>query len=113
MTLDLSGHTECPECTRNLRLIEQCHASIDKAAMEGMLRSGERVAVFVEVGKKAAGFHAIPIKRLLELETDDEELKAAYQKSSESLGPGEILVIAAFLNEKHFGVYKLLPEPLN
>lgn len=112
MTLHLSGHTECPQCTRNLRLIEQCHAFIDKAAMEGMLRSGERVAVFVEVGKKAAAFHAIPIRRLFEIE-DDEELKAAYQKSSESLGPGEILVIAAISNEEHFGVYKLLPGPLN
>ncbi len=112
MTLHLSGHTECPECTRNLILINQCHAFIDKAAMKGMLRSGERVAVFVEVGKKAAGFHAIPIRRLFEIE-DDEELKAAYRKSSESLGPGEILVIAVFPNEEHFGVYKLLPEPLN
>ena len=112
MTLHLSGHTECPQCTRNLRLIKQCHAFIDKAAMEGMLKSGERVAVFVEVRKKTAGFYAIPIKRLLEME-DDEQLKAAYRKSSESLGPGEILIITAFLNEEHFGLYKLLPGPLN
>ena len=112
MTLHLSGHTGCPQCARNLRIIEHCHTFIDKAAMEGMLRSEERVAVFVEFGKKTAGFHAIPIKRLLEMESD-EELKAAYQKSSESLGPGEILVITAFLNEEHFGFYKLLPGLLN
>ena len=112
MTLHLYGHTECPQCKRNLRFIQVCQTSIDKAAMEGMARSGERVTVFVEVGKKAAGFHAIPIRRLFEIE-DDEELKAAYRKSSESLGPGEILVITAFLNEEHFGVYKLLPGPLN
>jgi hypothetical protein len=80
--------------------------------MEGMLKSGERVAIFVEFGRNAAGFHAIPITRLLQMESD-EELKAAYRKSSESLKPGDILVIASFLNEEHFGVYKLLPGPLN
>ncbi len=112
MTLHLSGHTECPQCTRNLGLIEHCHPFIDKVAIAGMLKCGERVAVFVEVRKKTAGFYAIPIRRLFEIE-DDEELKAAYRKSSESLGPGEILVITAFLNEEHFGVYKLLPGPLN
>lgn len=112
MTLHLSGQKECPQCIRNLRLIERCQAFIDKAAMEGMLRSGERVAVFVEFGGKAAGFHAIPITRLIEIE-NDEELKAAYRKSSERLKPGEILVIASFFNEEHFGVYKLLARPLN
>ena len=111
MALNLCEHKECPQCNRNLRLIQQCHAFIDKAALEGMQRSGERVAVFIEVGKKATGFQAIPFKSLIEIE-DNEELKAVYQRSFTNLKPGATLVIVAFPNEEHFGVYKLNPGPL-
>jgi hypothetical protein len=108
VALNLCGHKECPQCNRSLRLIEQYHAFIDKAALGGMQRSGERVAVFIDVRKKATGFLAIPLKTLIEIE-DNEELKAAYQRSCTNLKPGETLVIVAFPNEEHFGVYKLYP----
>ena len=112
MTFHFPDHQDCQRCKWNLWFIQRCHSFIDKAATQGMRRSGERVAVFLEVWKGTLGFHSIPIKRLVEIE-DDEELKSAYQKTSESLNPGEILVIAAFANEEHFGIYKLLPGPLN
>ena len=108
MALNLSGHKECPHCNRNLKLIEKCHPFIDKVALDGMQRAAERVAVMIEVGIKATGFQAIPLKNLIEIE-DNEELKAAYQRSCANLKPGETLVIVAFPNEEHFGVYKLYP----
>lgn len=108
MALNLCGHNECRQCNRNLRLIRHYQPFIDKVALDGMQRAGERVAVMIEVGKKATDFHAIPFKNLLEIE-DNEELKDAYQRSFTNLKTGETLIIVAFANEGHFGVYKLFP----
>lgn len=106
-------HSECVECTRNLKIIQHYRRIIDRKSLAGMQRTGERGVVFIAAKNNAVEFRAIRIVDLPRIERWDEELQAGYQKTLRNLKTGDTMIIVATASTNHIGIYKLTPANLN
>ena len=103
----------CEECRLNMKIIDAANDVISRQILDGMEKSGARVAIHISRNGDHLTFIAIrsaDVPRILAL---DEGFEAKYADCLRHLKIGESLIVMTTETTDHVGIYKLPPSALN
>jgi len=103
----------CEECRLNVDIISVNGDLISKQILQGMEKSGEKIAVHVNCKGELLSVMTIKTADVPHALSLDHELKARYTGYLKDLKAGEALVMMTTEGSNHVGIYKLPPRPLH
>lgn len=106
-------HQDCEECRLNVEIIGANGALISKQILQGMEKSGEKVAVHVNRKGELLSVMTIKIADVSETLSLDHDLEVKYAEYLKDLKTGESLIMMTTEGSNHVGIYKLPPRPLH
>ena len=106
-------HQDCEECQLNVEIISVNGDLISKEILQGMEKSGEKVAVHVNRKGELLSVMTIQTADLPENLSLDHEFEARYAEYLKDLKAGDALIMMTTEGSDHVGIYKLPPRPLH
>jgi len=106
-------HQDCEECRLNVEIIGANGDLISKEILQGMEKSGEKVAV--HVNRKGELLSVMTIKKgdVPQALSMDGEFEVKYAEYLKELKTGESLIMMTTEGSDHVGIYKLPPRFLH
>jgi len=106
-------HQDCEECRLNIEIIGANGDLISKQILQGMEKSGEKVAVHVSRKGELLSVMTIKTADVPETLPLDHEFEVKYTEYLKELKTGEALIMMTTEGSNHVGIYKLPPRPLH
>jgi hypothetical protein len=106
-------HQDCDECRLNVEIISVNGDLISKQILQGMEKSGEKIAVHVNRKGELLSVMTIKTADVPEALSLDHEFEAKYAEYLKDLKTGEALIMMTTEGSNHVGIYKLPPQPLH
>ena len=106
-------HQDCEECRLNVEIISVNGDLITKQVLQGMEKSGEKIAVHVNRKGELLSVMTIKTADVPQALFMDQEFEARYTEYLKNLKTGEALVMMTTEGSNHVGIYKLPPQPLH
>ena len=106
-------HQDCEECRLNVEIIGVNGDLISKQILQGMEKSGEKIAVHVNRKGELLSVMTIRTADVSEALSLDHEFEAKYTEYLNDLKTGEALIMMTTEGSNHVGIYKLPSRPLH
>jgi hypothetical protein len=106
-------HQDCDECRLNIEIISVNGDLISKQILQGMEKSGEKIAVHVNRKGELLSVMTIRTADVRETLSLDHEFEARYTEYLKDLKTGEALIMMTTEGSNHVGIYKLPPRRLH
>src|SRR5438093_12040748 len=106
-------HQDCDECRLNVEIISVNGDLISKQILQGMEKSGEKIAVHVNRKGELLSVMTIKTADVPEALSLDHEFEAKFAEYLKDLKTGEALIMMTTEGSNHVGIYKLPPGPLH
>jgi hypothetical protein len=106
-------HQDCDECRLNVEIISVNGDLISKQILQGIEKSGEKIAVHVNRKGELLSVMTIKTADVPEALSLDHEFEAKYAEYLKDLKTGEALIMMTTEGSNHVGIYKLPPRPLH
>lgn len=106
-------HVDCHECRLNMTIINTTAELISKQIVQGMEKSGTRVAAHVNRRGHFLTIMTIRSSDVPEVLSIDEQYTVDYRRFLNELQPGEALVMMTTHGTDHIGIYKLAARSLH
>jgi hypothetical protein len=106
-------HQDCDECRLNVEIISVSGDLISKQILQGMEKSGEKIAVHVNRRGELLSVMTIKTADVPEALSLDHEFEAKYAEYLKDLKTGEALIMMTTEGSNHIGIYKLPSRPLH
>jgi hypothetical protein len=106
-------HQDCEECQLNIEIIGINGDLISKQILQGMEKSGEQVAVYVNRKGELLSVLTVKTADVPDALSMDHEFEARYTENLRELKTGEALIMMTTEGSNHVGIYKLPPRLLH
>jgi hypothetical protein len=106
-------HQDCEECRLNVEIISVNGDLITKQVLQGMEKSGEKIAVHVNRKGELLSVMTIKTVDVPQALSMDHEFEVKYSEYLKDLKTGESLIMMTTEGSNHIGIYKLPPRPLH
>jgi hypothetical protein len=106
-------HQDCGECRLNVEIISVNGDLISKQILQGMEKSGEKIAVHVNRKGELLSVMTIKTVDVPQALSMDHEFEVKYSEYLKDLKTGESLIMMTTEGSNHIGIYKLPPRPLH
>ena len=105
-------HQDCEECRLNVEIISVNGDLISKQILQGMEKSGEKIAVHVNRKGELLSVMTVKLADVPDALSMDHEFEARYTDYLRELKTGEALIMMTTEGSNHVGIYKLPPRSL-